>query len=120
MPLLYHICYRAVMKDTYRFGGQFYYIYFFCRYKFNIGPLLALARNELKWAESRKVKEEFDLQVRNRICVFCIFLVVCIYFLLLWIRFILCLVYSNNNISSPQTYVYRPYSYIDCFLLKFE
>lgn len=33
------------------------------RYKFNIGPLLAEARNKLLWADNKKVKEEFDLQV---------------------------------------------------------
>ena len=55
---------------------------FFCRYKFNIGPLLALARNELKWAESRKVKEEFDLQVRNLCVLYLLFVSVCFVFII--------------------------------------
>uniref|UniRef100_A0A6A7FZU9 glutamine--tRNA ligase n=1 Tax=Hirondellea gigas TaxID=1518452 RepID=A0A6A7FZU9_9CRUS len=33
------------------------------RYKFNVGPLLAEARNTLLWADTKKVKEEFDLQI---------------------------------------------------------
>ncbi|KAF2354524.1 Glutamine-tRNA synthetase [Trinorchestia longiramus] len=33
------------------------------RYKFNIGPLLAEARLNLMWADNKKIKEEFDLQV---------------------------------------------------------
>jgi len=33
------------------------------RYRFNLGPLLGQAKAELLWADTKKLKEEFDLQV---------------------------------------------------------
>ena len=33
------------------------------RYQFNTGPLMGQVRASLPWAESRKVKEEIDLQI---------------------------------------------------------
>ncbi|CAL4154738.1 unnamed protein product, partial [Meganyctiphanes norvegica] len=33
------------------------------RYRFNVGPLMGTVRSSLKWADSSKVKEEFDLQI---------------------------------------------------------
>merc|ERR1711976_849644 len=33
------------------------------RYRFNLGPLIGQVIGSLKWADSRKVKEEIDLQI---------------------------------------------------------